>query len=357
MEPIIAQVLQDFGFQPEGAEARPFGSGLIHHTWRLKAGGGDYILQEVNDKVFRNPPDIAHNIRIVGNFLTHRLPDAVFPLPILTAQKEEYSRAGGSWFRLVPFVAGTHTVDTCDAPAQAFEAARQFGQFTANLDGLRMDMLRHTIPGFHDLSFRFRQFQEALEQGDPERKAASADGIDFLLRHGHIAERYEQLRHDPAFVQRVTHHDTKISNVLLDEQEKGVCVIDLDTVMPGYFISDLGDMMRTYLSPASEEEKDFDRMSIRQDNYEAIVEGYALPLAGQLTQAEKKSLFYSGEFMIYMQALRFLTDHLNMDRYYGAAYPGHNFVRGMNQVVLLDKYLASKDALEKAAARITNSGF
>lgn len=357
MEQILEQALQDFGFHPEEADAKAFGSGLIHRTWRLKAGGGDYILQQVNHNVFRNPPDIAHNIRIIGNFLQHAHPELIFPLPILTTAKEEYSRAGGSWFRLVPFVQGTHTVDTCTAPTQAFEAARQFGLFTANLDGLRMDMLRHTIPGFHDLSFRYRQFQEALEQGDPDRKKETADGIEFLLRHAHIAERFEKLRHDPAFIQRVTHHDTKISNVLLDEQEKGVCVIDLDTVMPGYFISDLGDMMRTYLSPASEEEKDFSRISIRQDNYEAIIEGYALPLAGQLTTDEKASLFYSGEFMIYMQALRFITDHLNMDRYYGAAYPGHNLVRGMNQIVLLDKYLASKETLERAASRILNSGF
>jgi hypothetical protein len=125
--------------------------------------------------------------------------------------------------------------------------------------------------------------------------------------------------------------------VLFDKNGKGMCVIDLDTVMPGYFISDVGDMMRTYLCPVSEEEKDLDKIGIRRDFYQAIVEGYRSKMHQHLTSTENKYFFYAGAFMIYMQALRFLTDHLNNDRYYGAAYPGHNFVRAQNQLVLLQR--------------------
>jgi hypothetical protein len=111
-------------------------------------------------------------------------------------------------------------------------------------------------------------------------------------------------------------------------------------------------MMRTYLSPASEEEKDFDKVMVREDYFESIVEGYLGPMRKWMTEAERSSIFYAGEFMIYMQALRFLTDHLNNDRYYGAAYPGHNFIRGMNQITLLDRYLGMRPFADKVVARI-----
>jgi hypothetical protein len=351
MDELLQQVMLDFGLRPGNCTVRPFGSGLIHRTWLLKAGENDHILQQVNDQVFRQPEDVAHNIRVAGNYLAHHHPEAIFPLPLRTLDGKEYSRAGGGWYRLAPFIAGTHTVDICTSPAQAFEASRQFGKFTADLNGLRMDMLRHTIPGFHDLSLRYRQFEEALREGNADRMEEAGEGIRFLLAHKNIADDFERKRQDPAFVQRVTHHDTKISNVLLDAQDKGVCVIDLDTVMPGYFFSDLGDMMRTYLSPVSEEEKDLSKVQVREDYFESIVEGYLSPMRDLMTEAERSSIFYSGEFMIYMQALRFLTDHLNNDRYYGAAYPGHNLVRGMNQVVLLERYFGLRPLADKIVAR------
>jgi thiamine kinase-like enzyme len=143
----------------------------------------------------------------------------------------------------------------------------------------------------------------------------------------------------------VTHHDTKISNVLFDDQDNGLCVIDLDTVMPGYFISDVGDMMRTYLSPVNEEEKDLSKIIIRNEYFKAITDGYLSEMSAELTEKEKEHFVYAGKFMIYMQALRFITDHLNNDHYYGAAYEGHNFVRANNQAVLLQKLSEKEDEL------------
>ena len=145
---------------------------------------------------------------------------------------------------------------------------------------------------------------------------------------------------------RVTHHDTKISNVLFGADDKALCVIDLDTIMPGYFISDVGDMMRTYLPTVSEEETDFSKIEVRDDVYKAIVQGYSNEMGEALSDEETKAFFYAGVFMIYMQALRFLTDHLNNDVYYGARYPNHNFVRAGNQIVLLQKLLEKRSSLE-----------
>jgi Ser/Thr protein kinase RdoA (MazF antagonist) len=138
---------------------------------------------------------------------------------------------------------------------------------------------------------------------------------------------------------RCTHHDTKISNVLFDHDDKGLCVIDLDTVMPGYFISDVGDMMRTYLCPVSEEEQDLSKITVRKEFYDAIVSGYLSEMGEELDETEKQYFHYAGEFMIYMQALRFLTDHINNDVYYGAKYEGHNFVRAGNQLTLLQRLM------------------
>jgi hypothetical protein len=134
---------------------------------------------------------------------------------------------------------------------------------------------------------------------------------------------------------------------LFDDDDKGICVIDLDTVMAGYFISDVGDMMRTYLSPANEEEKDFSKVQVREEYFQSIWDGYTKEMKDELNKEEKEHFIYAGKFMIYMQALRFLTDYLNNDVYYGTKYEGQNFVRAGNQVVLLQR-LIEKEALLKS---------
>ncbi len=252
---------------------------------------------------------------------------------------------GDGYYRVFAFVPDSHSIDVVATEDQAYEAAKQFGKFTRLLSGVKAEDLRITLPSFHDLSLRYAQFQEALQKGNPERIHEAAALIEQLSSYADIVEEFEKIKAHPEFKQRVTHHDTKISNVLFDRNDKGLCVIDLDTIMPGYFISDVGDMMRTYLCPVSEEEKDYEKIEIRDAFYKAIVKGYREEMAHELTETEMKYFFYSGTFMIYMQALRFLTDHLNDDVYYGARYEGHNFVRGKNQAVLLQRLLEKKDIL------------
>ncbi len=238
-----------------------------------------------------------------------------------------------------------HSKDVVETAPQAYEAAVQFGRFTNLLSGFDVAQLSVTIPFFHDLDLRYQQFLEALENGNQQRIADARFLIDELLDYSNIATEFKLIKSDPLFKLRVTHHDTKISNVLFDKDNKGLCVIDLDTVMPGYFISDVGDMMRTYLSPVSEEEKDFNKIVVREDIYKSIVQGYYSEMKNELTQTEKNHFFYAGKFMIYMQALRFLTDHLNDDKYYGAKYPGHNFIRACNQMVLLQRLVEKESVL------------
>ena len=339
-----------FSFYKPGlppVEVTPISNGLINETWHIKTAGTDYILQKINNDVFKDPYAIATNVRRIADYLSQTNPEYLFISPVKTIAAEEIKYIPGKgYFRLIPFVKGSHTINTVERPQQAFEAAKQFGQFTRLLSHFPVEKLQPTIPDFHNLSLRYRQFSEVLAGGNKTRLQASAGLIKFINEHKSIVDTYENILQNPSFKIRVTHHDTKISNVLFNEDDKGLCVIDLDTVMPGYFISDVGDMMRTYLSPVSEEEKDFSKVEIREEYFKAILDGYMGEMDEELSIDEKRHFVYAGKFMIYMQAMRFLTDHLNDDLYYGAKYEGHNFVRAGNQAVLLKKLMEKEATLQ-----------
>jgi Ser/Thr protein kinase RdoA (MazF antagonist) len=332
-------VLTAYGFtEPDTVKA--FGSGLINHTWTVIQGGKKYILQRINTQVFHEPDAIADNISRIAAYLAEHAPGYFFVAPIRAVNGRQLitveGEQGGA-FRVFPFVPGSHSKEVATSANQAFEAARQFGRFTRLLSGFDARSLHTTIPSFHDLSLRYQQFLQALENGNAERIHQSAALIQQVKEQAQLVNRFVEIQNDPDFRIRVTHHDTKISNVLFDETDHALCVIDLDTVMPGYFISDVGDMMRTYLPTVSEEEKDFSKIDVRTDMYHAIIKGYLEEMGEELSSVEKQAFFYAGQFMIYMQALRFLTDHINNDVYYGAQYPDHNFVRAGNQLLLLQK--------------------
>ncbi|MDQ3683077.1 MAG: aminoglycoside phosphotransferase family protein, partial [Bacteroidota bacterium] len=311
-------VLPAYGFKEESFRLESFGSGLINNTWKVITPGKEYILQRVNHTVFKQPTDIANNISLIGAYLRKNHPGYKFVSPVTSSDGDEMIyQKGEGYFRMFPFVPGSHSKDVVETPEQACEAATQFGRFTRLLSGIDISQLKITIPFFHDLTLRYQQFLLALEKGNKQRIHESEALIKTLSAHADIVMEYEYIKANPEFKLRVTHHDTKISNVLFDSTGKGLCVIDLDTVMPGYFISDVGDMMRTYLAPVSEEEKDFSKIRARDDFYKAIVKGYFTEMKDELTETEKKNFFYAGKLMIYMQAIRFLTDHFNNDVYYG----------------------------------------
>jgi Ser/Thr protein kinase RdoA (MazF antagonist) len=336
----LLQLLPPFGINPDSYSVKPIGAGLIHSTYVIhnQYDNPAYILQHLNNDVFRIPEDISWNLRCLQMFLEERGSGYFVPFPLQTAAGQDYVIQEGRYYRLSPFVPGSHAVSVCTSPNQAYEAALQFGKFTASFSGFDAPSLRYTIPRFHDLSFRWSQFEEAARHGNPVRIQHAAAEIRFLAEREDIVKTYASMVLDPTCKLRVTHHDTKISNVLLDEADKGICVIDLDTVMPGYHVSDLGDMYRTYLSPASEEETDMEQVMVRSEYLDAIKEGYLSKMSALLTPREIELLDYAGSFMIYMQALRFLTDHLNDDVYYGARYEGHNLMRAKNQIRLLQSY-------------------
>lgn len=332
-----ANILTAYGLQPGECVVHPFGSGLINATWKVSCKGVSYILQRINHQVFKQPELIAQNIAAIGLYLDQHHPDYFFVQPLRTVSGQQMVLTDtGEYFRLQPFVTGSCSYDVVNDEQLAYEAARQFGRFTRLLSGLNCDTIQATLPDFHNLTLRYAQFEQASREGNKQRIAEAMDMVLSLRRYAFLTDIFRSIQQDPAFKVRVMHHDTKISNVLFGSDNKGICVIDLDTVMPGYFISDFGDMMRTYLSPANEEETDLGKVSVRPAYFTAIVNGYLSEMEEELSKQEKQHLIYAGQFMIYMQALRFLTDYLNNDVYYGAKYEQHNLVRAKNQLTLLN---------------------
>lgn len=355
MEPI--NLLKAFGLDVANCEIKPLGDGLINTTWIVKeiSTGKDFVFQKVNHNVFKQPEAITFNIRLINDYLQARYPDYLFTSPLSTTDGSDMIKSDdGGYYRLFGYIAGSYTHNELKKPVQAYEAARQFGKFTGLLAGLDITQLKTTIPDFHNLTLRFGQFADSLKEASAERYQNAKEGIVYLVENRNIVDEYKAIIRSKDFKLRVTHHDTKISNVLFDKDDKGLCVIDLDTVMPGYFISDVGDMMRTYLSPVSEEEKDFSKIEVRVDFFQAIVKGYLSEMNEVLSEAEKRAIVYAGKFMIYMQALRFIADYLNKDVYYGSKYEGQNLVRGLNQIMLLKHYLDHEDRLNELVAKEAN---
>src|SRR5437763_14962517 len=349
---MFQKILAEYNLNLNDVSVIEFGTGLINNTWKISSRNNNrnYLLQRINHSIFKRPDYIAHNIRIISDYLIQNDPGYLFISPLKTSKGQDLIHDESGYFRLFPFLESSHSIDVVSSPSQAYEASKQFALFTKLLSRFDISSLKTTLKDFHNLSLRYEQFKMALQNGNKERIKNSTGIILFLKENYSIVEIYEKIKNDPDFKLRVTHHDTKISNVLFNNMEKALCIIDLDTVMPGYFISDVGDMMRTYLCPVSEEEKDFTKIEIREEYFDAIVAGYLGEMKPDMSAVELNSFVYAGKFMIYMQAVRFLADYLNNDVYYGSKYEGHNFIRAKNQLYLLELLHEKENRLLKRSS-------
>jgi thiamine kinase-like enzyme len=338
-------ILQSFGLSPSEFSIEPIGTGHIHQTYKLKGKGeSSFILQRVNKNVFKQPEIIASNLRLASAYLSEHFPQYPFLRVIPAYDKSEmiYDKEGFPW-RLFPYKENTITFDSVSTPEEAYKAAEGFAKLTRYLDKVQVDKFQETIPRFHDLSLRYQQFQDALALASTDRKQKADKLIEICHSSYHLVETYEDLISGGSLRMRIVHNDTKINNILFDSQSKEVvCVIDLDTFMPGYFIYDLGDMVRTFVSPVTEEESDYSKITFRKEIYEALLKGYLSQLNDVLSEDERKAIPFAGKMMTFIMALRFLADYLNGDVYYHTTYPGQNLVRAGNQLEFLkqlEKYI------------------
>ena len=328
-------VFHAFGLKASSVVS-PIGSGHIHQTF-LVEGESKFVLQRININVFKDPEAIAANNRMAADYLAQHHPDYLFPTALLDRAGNElvYAADGFPW-RLYPLIENTITIDFLTTDEEAYEVAVGFGRLTKNLDSIDSKLFKPTLDRFQDLGWRYEQFEEAVANAKPELISQAALQVQQAASFRYLVEEYKSLIASGSLKERIVHNDTKINNILFDRTtHKAVCVIDLDTLMPGYFIYDLGDMVRTCVSPVREEEKDIVKIIFRKEIYAALLKGYLHEMQDVLSEEELKAIPFAGKMMTYIMAIRFLADFLRGNTYYHISYPDQNLVRARNQLALL----------------------
>jgi hypothetical protein len=347
-------------FQIQGTliDAVPHGSGHINETYAAtydQAGTRvRYVHQRINGYVFRDPLRLMDNVSRVLTHAAARLhgtPDASRRALTLVPARDGRSCVvddeHGVW-RTYLFIEHARTYDIVDTPAQAEAAARAFGQFQALLADLAGDRLHDTIPDFHHTRKRFDAFVAAVAADPCNRAHACRDLIALALSHEADADRLIAAARAGDVPERVTHNDTKINNVMMDVTSgEALCVVDLDTTMPGLAPIDFGDMVRTATNTAGEDEPDPAKVASRPEMFEALVRGYLSAAGAFLRPAEIDWLAFSGQLLAFEQAIRFLGDHLAGDTYYRIHHPGHNLERARAQLALMTSIAHQRVAYER----------
>ena len=313
------------------------GQGLINSSYKITTSNGNaYFLQQINTLIFKNPMALQENYVLIEEHLSSHN-SLLLPKLIRTITGELlYQQNNQSW-RCFAFIQNTYSPQTLDTPEQAYETAYCYGLFTAALHDVDSNEVQTVLPRFHDLSYRFEEFTQALNNASQSVIADVADLIAAIEKEQWLVSWFEKIKQDKTdFPLRILHHDCKISNILFDKITHAVrCPVDLDTTQPGLFFSDIGDMMRTMVPDKDENDKDSQGIRLRPPFFNAITDGYLAAMSDHLTHEEKTELPKSGMAMTYMQAMRFLTDHLNGNVYYKTEYAEQNKNRAANQLQLL----------------------
>ena len=363
--PDLAAVASAFALLGRFRTGAPYGSGHINDTFAVmldQAGAPvRYLLQRINPRVFTNVPALMDNIQRVTSHAARRSAEAGADadasrraLTLVPARDGlPYHRdADGGWWRCYLFIERARTHDIVDHPRQAAAAACAFGEFQRMLVDLPGKRLHETIPFFHHTRQRFETLQRTLAADSHNRAAPAHAEIAFALEHEPLADVLLDLQARGEIPERVTHNDTKFNNVMLDDAtQAGICVIDLDTVMPGVALNDFGDMVRSATNSAAEDERNLGRVEARLPIFEALVEGYLSAARPFLNDAELAHLTVSGQVITFEIGVRFLTDYLAGDTYFKIKRPNHNLERAANQFALVRSLEAQRPAMEAIVAR------
>jgi len=337
--------------------AEAFGAGHIHETYRLRTrekGNPGYILQRVNDRVFPDVPRLMENIARVTEHIRGKLeavpgaePEREVLTVVPTRDGRLFHREGdGSCWRCFLFIDHQPLGERPTQPRQAFEAGRLFGRFIGLLFDLQPTSLHEIIPRFHDVEFRLGQFHEAFVMATPRRRQEAAAEVDFVNERAEEMERVLIAGREGLITLRATHNDTKFNNVLFDSSGRGLCLIDLDTVMPGYVPYDFGDAVRSAANTGREDDPDCERVRIDIDVFRELARGFLASLRGHLGAEEIRHLAFAAKLFAYMIGLRFLSDHLAGDKYFKTERPGHNLQRARAQFRLLQDMERRFDEME-----------
>ena len=346
-----------FAFRLEGnpVQCEIFGHGHINHTLKLTTDtGAEYILQRINKYVFKDPVRLMENVSSVTNYLRSRVEDPRMSLRFIPTYEGKYYHIDefGEYWRAYNFVFG-FCLDTPESDEDFYESAIAFGRFQELLSDFPAETLYETIPEFHNTIDRYRQFKASVEADACGRAAGVQEEINFLMEREDLGCTLQKMREDGLLPLRVTHNDTKLNNVLLDRMtRKSLCVLDLDTVMPGLSLYDFGDSIRFGAATAAEDEEDVNKMSLDLHLFEVYTRGY-LKAATKLTEREVAMLPMGALVLTLELATRFLKDYLDGDLYFKTAYPEHNLVRARSQIKLAADMYSKLDDMNRIVAEVS----
>ena len=345
----IQDIKEKFEIYGDFVSAAPYGSGHINDTLRviINQGGTEihYIFQRINDSIFKNPPALMENIERVTSHIFQKIVDEGATditrhtlYLIKTVDGKNYVQdIESKYWRAYIFIEKARTYDVIETEKQAYEAARAFGLFQKDLSDLPGPRLHETIPDFHNTPQRLKKLEKVIAEDICGRVKDAKAEIDFVMSRKADVSKLIDLQAEGKISERITHNDTKLNNVMIDDATgRGVCVIDLDTVMPGLVHYDFGDMVRTSTSPAMEDEKDLSKVTMQFHMFEALLRGYLSTAGDFLNPIEREMLPFSGKLITLEIGIRFLTDYLEGDVYFKTHREGHNLDRCRTQFKLVE---------------------
>lgn len=353
----LHNVIKQFVNEREVSSFVPFGGGHINETFAICDNKGEkrWILQKINHHVFTNVEVLQRNIKIVGDVLKTRLQKSNDPdwerkylefLPIKSEVDKNYYYDGSSYWRMCKFIPRSKTITTMNEDSARF-SGKAFGQFEEMLSNIPEGVLEETIDNFHSMSWRLQQLDEVVAKDPVGRVSKSMKIIEEIEKRRSLMLIQDRLYELGKLPKRTIHCDTKVDNILFDEDDGSVlCVVDWDTVMPGYILSDVGDFIRTAVNTGAEDESDLSKISVNMQVYKSFIEGYLSTAGLFINETERLLIAYGGRLMTYMQTVRFLIDYIDGDNYFKVHHKEHNLQRAKAQLRFLECLEDKAQAME-----------
>ena len=339
----LLRILDQFQLKEKVVSVEPFGNGHINDTLKVTVENNEvkYVLQRINHLIFNNVDMLQNNIHTVTTHIRRKLEEkgvADIDRKVLTflpaKDGKNYYFDGDSYWRVCLFIPRSKSYEE-GSPELSYEAGKAFGEFQSMLSDLPEGALGETIPNFHNMEFRLQQFHEAIANDPAGRLEEVSSLVEEIEKRADSMCIQERMYREGKLKKRTNHCDTKVNNILFDEEGNVLCVIDLDTVMPGFVLSDIGDFIRTAGNTGAEDDENLDNVRVNIPIFEAYTRGYMETARSFLTPMEIQLLPYGGRLLTYMQTVRFLTDYINGDVYYKIHRPKHNLIRTKAQFKLL----------------------
>jgi len=333
----IERVINHYDLNFSQVTISPLGNGHINSTYKLSTPEYEFVLQRINHEVFTRPVKLCENAQQINQHLQKQQKNTDYPFMVpqqlLSKDGKSTVKVGENYWRLMEFIADSYTLEKVSSPKQAAQVAQAFAQFSCALSDFPAKKLDVTIADFHDISFRMRQLSEAVANDSKNRLAGCQEVVDFCFAQHALIKLVVEISNKLPI--HVTHNDTKINNLLFSKSDHSPCaVIDLDTCMPGLLMHDFGDMVRTCCSNLAEDDTSTEEMVLNLEIFAALITSYQQAFGNKINSFEKQSLIIGARLLPFIIGTRFLTDHLNGDKYFHVSRRNHNLDRAKNQIQL-----------------------